>query len=547
MSIVYKSDQEKRKMGLGGQITLLISALFVCAFSLGRVSAEEAALSSEPLSIVESNRGEVYAATEDAVYLYYKNNWQLVKGSEDIGGQIERIDWSPANHLTALTDSGVWERIGGEWSHVGRGQYPLSDYQVTSFDWAHDGSLYVAAIAPSSKDHQLWRYQAQTQKWLLFRSAPFEYSSNTAITTNFTVPGTSPAVQKTIYINKRTDGVPMISVSQSGVAAVLFGTHSLQQYQDGEWKMFPGTQWKPQLMVAGMNTEVYGSSEKGTVRNDGGAWRVLTGSPSRSIAVASDGTAVFGMDDGIWIYQKDKFKRMPNTPLDHKTVTAVYYSSSDVLYAGTESGLVYKFVHGKWTKLGDEFVKNNNIAAGSSENMGSVDLNSRKQANDLPSVKIFTDTAGHWAKDTIEWAVQQGIVDGYPDGTFQPNKSVTEAEFLAMLFKAFPDVELPAATDPQAPWHQKYYTIAENWGWPLIHEDTFNRGNVARILAASQGNLLSTDEAVQYLLDHKLANGKTSNTVEGFAAGDQLTRAEALMLIKNVLDENLRIGSGGSQ
>lgn len=45
----------------------------------------------------------------------------------------------------------------------------------------------------------------------------------------------------------------------------------------------------------------------------------------------------------------------------------------------------------------------------------------------------FTDIAGHWAESYIQHAAAQGIVNGYPDGTFKPDHSVTRAEFTVML------------------------------------------------------------------------------------------------------------------
>ena len=53
-----------------------------------------------------------------------------------------------------------------------------------------------------------------------------------------------------------------------------------------------------------------------------------------------------------------------------------------------------------------------------------------------PSESSFPDTQGHWAQEQIEAAVQSGWVNGYPDGTFRPNATITRAEFVKMLLSA---------------------------------------------------------------------------------------------------------------
>ena len=46
---------------------------------------------------------------------------------------------------------------------------------------------------------------------------------------------------------------------------------------------------------------------------------------------------------------------------------------------------------------------------------------------------LFSDIAGHWAQDYINEAANAGIVDGYPDGTFQPQQLITRAEAMTMV------------------------------------------------------------------------------------------------------------------
>ena len=45
----------------------------------------------------------------------------------------------------------------------------------------------------------------------------------------------------------------------------------------------------------------------------------------------------------------------------------------------------------------------------------------------------FKDTAGHWASEAIDKLVEEGIISGYPDGTFRPNAEITRAEFVTLV------------------------------------------------------------------------------------------------------------------
>ena len=51
--------------------------------------------------------------------------------------------------------------------------------------------------------------------------------------------------------------------------------------------------------------------------------------------------------------------------------------------------------------------------------------------------KEFTDIKGHWAEKLINLMAKKGIANGYPDGTFQPNKPVTRAEVTAMFARLY--------------------------------------------------------------------------------------------------------------
>ena len=49
----------------------------------------------------------------------------------------------------------------------------------------------------------------------------------------------------------------------------------------------------------------------------------------------------------------------------------------------------------------------------------------------------LTDISNHWAADTIAKWADAGYIRGYPDGTFKPDNSITRAEFVTLVNKAF--------------------------------------------------------------------------------------------------------------
>ncbi|CAG7645011.1 cadherin-like beta sandwich domain-containing protein [Paenibacillus allorhizosphaerae] len=49
----------------------------------------------------------------------------------------------------------------------------------------------------------------------------------------------------------------------------------------------------------------------------------------------------------------------------------------------------------------------------------------------------YGDTSGHWASEAIKQASQAGILQGYPDGSFQPDNKLNRAEAVKVLNKLF--------------------------------------------------------------------------------------------------------------
>lgn len=70
----------------------------------------------------------------------------------------------------------------------------------------------------------------------------------------------------------------------------------------------------------------------------------------------------------------------------------------------------------------------------------------------------------HWAYDAVTKVSEQGLVKGYPDGSFQPGGTLTRAEFLTMCVRA--SLGDRTAEKGEA-WWQPYYDAAVEAGWEL--------------------------------------------------------------------------------
>ncbi|WP_166244926.1 S-layer homology domain-containing protein [Paenibacillus turpanensis] len=157
----------------------------------------------------------------------------------------------------------------------------------------------------------------------------------------------------------------------------------------------------------------------------------------------------------------------------------------------------------------------------------------------------FPDLQGHWANATVQWGVEAGAVNGYPDGTFKPDNTVTEAEFLAMLIKAYqPDgLQKP---EEERHWSDQYYNFAVQYNYPVEgksgsapKDQAIKRVKVAELLAGANGVNYSGDLAIRYVITEQISLGKVHGelSIESFKGGDTLTRAEAVQFIRNMKEK----------
>jgi len=68
-----------------------------------------------------------------------------------------------------------------------------------------------------------------------------------------------------------------------------------------------------------------------------------------------------------------------------------------------------------------------------------------KLPNEIPTIEkeepkvIFEDTKNHWSKEVVDAVSEAGIMTGYADGTFKPDKAITRGEMASVVYKLMKD------------------------------------------------------------------------------------------------------------
>lgn len=89
------------------------------------------------------------------------------------------------------------------------------------------------------------------------------------------------------------------------------------------------------------------------------------------------------------------------------------------------------------------------------------------EPEDPIDVPEFTDVKGTWYADTVTALAAKGVIKGYEDGTFRGGDTLTRAEFVTLIVRAF---DLTAAKDYQSPfndvdgWAKEFIDAAASCG-----------------------------------------------------------------------------------
>ncbi|MNB93007.1 Cellulosome-anchoring protein precursor [compost metagenome] len=176
----------------------------------------------------------------------------------------------------------------------------------------------------------------------------------------------------------------------------------------------------------------------------------------------------------------------------------------------------------------------------------------------------FSDIAQHWSRNEIVLAVKLRIINGYQNGTFRPDASVTRAEFAAMVCRAF-GLEAGQGSasfrDTTTNWASDYIRTLAAKGIINGYSDGSFRPNaaisraeivtiLARVLDLGQlatGNSASfTDVGNDHWAKNVIGEAYKAQLIQGvtpsaFKPDNQATRAEAITVLLRALKSDSSI------
>ena len=174
------------------------------------------------------------------------------------------------------------------------------------------------------------------------------------------------------------------------------------------------------------------------------------------------------------------------------------------------------------------------------------------------TANAFADTDGHWAESAInKWSGEYGIIQGYDDGTFRPDKSITRGAFAGILdrFLHFQNAS-PADTFSDTAgtyWEDAILKLHAsgiylgNQGAALPSSTITRQQAVAMIGRAfriapetAAPDYTDTDQIAEYAMAYVgefEARGYLTDSAAGtFRPTDPITRAELINILSNMVD-----------
>ena len=194
-------------------------------------------------------------------------------------------------------------------------------------------------------------------------------------------------------------------------------------------------------------------------------------------------------------------------------------------YYGGDNGGIYKEVGGKWlyipSKVEDGYitalVKPNSIKEEGSAYRVLVDKN----------YQILFDIRSHWAKDEIITYIKRGIVTGYSDRTFRPDKEITKGEFFVILGRVY---NWPATNSDKLTIEDALRYAINNGYIEGAYKDLVNAPISYREAETIMRKLFNSDSFHWYNVSAKMLYEKQYKSKSYFSKDNHMTRAEAIYM-----------------
>lgn len=163
----------------------------------------------------------------------------------------------------------------------------------------------------------------------------------------------------------------------------------------------------------------------------------------------------------------------------------------------------------------------------------------------------FSDLDGHWGKTYIDALINDGTINGYDDGTFRPDGTVTRAEFVKMIGKGSEKTDVVYTDVDESHWGYDYimYSGLDVSGTQFLPDKAITRGEVLNLIWKRNGSKkgIAAPSIITNQSDNKdaVAWGYTYGIMTGddglhLRLDDTLTRAEgaALIVRSRAINEN---------
>lgn len=175
----------------------------------------------------------------------------------------------------------------------------------------------------------------------------------------------------------------------------------------------------------------------------------------------------------------------------------------------------------------------------------------------------FSDMEGNWASQYVQKLFDLGAINGMPDGTFNPNGTITRAEFAKIIVNSL-NLYLQDGNsflDTANHWSKKYVqtalknnliVVGDYSDYKFLPDNNLTRIEMAKMITRAMGKVGEAerleDQKTKLTDDSSIASGDKgyvliaveNGIINGYSDGsfrpnDQATRAEASKMIINML------------